>query len=149
MANGQLYLIDGLKHMSQIHRSQFDERRRTEWKIVFTILAFYIGIIVARINGVKLPNIWLVFVVWIFLIVLAYITIRYLQKIHESNHTNKMIARKAEDAIVKILNGEKPILNILPNKNQNEWKDWQKWSWYWQSTMISFIAIFSAIIISF
>lgn len=163
MSNQYLCLIDGLKHISQVHRSQFDERRKTEWKIVFTVLAFYFGIITAKItNSIDTSQNKLGVTIVIFFI--AFITIFYLRRIHIANHTNKIIAQKAEDAIVKCLKNNPPNLNIFPKKNEKsfitkiinaifnifkekkEWEKWKKWSWYWQCGLLISIAICSAFI---
>ncbi len=42
---------DVLQFLAQIHRSQFDERRKHEWKVVFTILTFYVLVAAASIKG--------------------------------------------------------------------------------------------------
>ena len=152
MCNDNFKLIEGLKHISKTHRSQFDERRKTEWKIVFTILAFYIGIIAAKITDkieIEKNYLELIIAIWLFFLVIAIITILYLRRIHKANHTNKLIAKKAEDAIVAILQNNVPNLDILPNLDLKEWKKWKKWSWFWQFLMIISIALCSAIFLQF
>lgn len=43
--------LDGLKHISQVQRAQFDERRKYEWKIVLTTLSFYTLTVSAKLGS--------------------------------------------------------------------------------------------------
>jgi hypothetical protein len=167
-----------LERLSSIHREQFNERRKIESKLVFTILAFYLGIISTRltqeiIGKTILDNNELNLLFGIFSVI-TFVAICYLASIHKANHKNKLIAEKAEKAIVQMLAGKDPDLNIFPPPNicmfeiikkglnliltgdvkkifiyvliKDEWRRWRKWSWAWQTTFMVGMAISAALI---
>jgi hypothetical protein len=108
--------IDGLKFISQVRRSEFNERRVYELKIVFTSLTFYVLCVAAKYNGgVKLPNDYLFkFVVLALFLLLARIISAFLCDIHIANYKNKTFAQYAENDINKMLN-----LNIFERGNRD------------------------------
>ena len=120
--------IDGLLQLAKIHRGLFDERRRTEWKLVFAILAFYLGLITTKITSrlggnsadVGIP----IYLIGAIFLLIATGGILYLKEIHKANHKNKSFAKNAEDAVVSIIKGNTPNLEIFTYAGKNIWKDW-------------------------
>lgn len=175
-------LVDRLENISNVHRSLFNERRNIEWKIVFTILAFYFGIITAKltqkITKQILINDFQFDVLIVLFMLIAIVTAFYLRDIHKANYKNKLIAQKAENAIIKILQNEEYDLKIFPPKMErrrnyvliinkiiqfirrerreipdnilimNEWECWTKWSWLWQCVILIGISIGSALLLT-
>jgi len=142
--------INGLLQLAKIHREQFDERRRTEWKLVYVILAFYIGLITtkitAQIGGNNADIGMLKYLLGTILIVLAIGGIWYLKEIHKANHKNKSFAKNAENAVRNLIRGVPPNLDIFTYVEKKIWEDW---SFEGQVTLLMVLAIGSAIIIAY
>lgn len=149
--------LDGLKHISKIHRSQFDERRKTEWKLVFAIIAFYFGIITTNISNNFLTdntnpviNHSLQTTIFYVFFIITLLSILYLLFIHKANFINKSIAEDAEENIEIIINGGKEINFKMPEKEKSFFekilnlKYGCNWSWFFQSAIL-----FSLCIITF
>lgn len=151
--------LECLKFISQVHRSQFDERRRHEWKIVFTLLTFYV-FIVATIYGRRdpLPSDDLKLAVWIIFPVLAVLTTIFLAKVHMANGKNKTFAEKAENAIEELLKGDEPkSLALFCLKDSKNWVSWRglfksgkqgRWGWVGQVVMLFAFSIFLAVLLT-
>lgn len=155
--------LESLKFISQTHRALFDERRKIEWKIIFTYLSFYIGIITARYSG-KLDetfkalheNIYFEIVIAIAFLFITIITIVYLGFIHIANNKNKYFAENAENTIVKIIanqSNDGAILNIF-SPSTTHWISWKgvftkmkkgEWSWICQCNLLLAIVIASLV----
>ena len=123
-------ILAGLKHLSSIHRGQFDERRKYEWKVLLSTLSFYVLPAFAKFsNNIKLPE-GQIFksAIWIFFLFLAIAAINYLRKFHKANDENKSRAQKAEEAIAKLINFE------LDTESKTD--KMKQWSLLWQSTII-------------
>lgn len=119
----ELEKLEANKFISQVHRSQVDERRKYEWKIVFTSLTFYVLCVAAKYkDGVIFPNgSKFKLIVWLIFLLLAFFVSLFLFYLHTANNTNKKIAEKAENAIITDmllfrLNDNTPVTN---------------WSWPW------------------
>ncbi|MBZ9571754.1 hypothetical protein KJA15_00210 [Patescibacteria group bacterium] len=138
--------IDCLKHLSKIHRSQFDERRKIEWKLIFAILVFYFGIITAKItstNKVVITSPLKVLISSFFFIIAAF-AICYLTYFHLANHKNKFFAQNSGDAIRDLLKGKVPNFDIF----EFEWKDiLSNWSFKMQIALLFSMAFCSSAII--
>jgi len=159
MIDNASIILDGFKHISKIHRAQFDERRKIEWKLVFTILAFYFGIITAKItakkiNGTELTSIN-VDLIWLIFAIIAIVSIFYLLFIHKANNINKSIAENAEKAITAIIKNANKIDFNFPVKKKKfidkiieTFELGINWSWFFQSIFIVCMATGSAIIIT-
>ncbi|MCK4830221.1 hypothetical protein KA005_81640, partial [bacterium] len=89
--------LGSLRSLAQIHRGQFDERHRYEWKIIFTILSFYVlSAALSCKKGTALPTgTWFHWTVWISFITLAALSSVFLAFIHVANHKNISIAENA------------------------------------------------------
>lgn len=155
--------LEWLRYLSQIHRSQFDERRKYEWKAFLTLLTFYVLCAASKLSGkVPIPHSAVVtyFFFGVFVLV-AYVAMLYLADLHTANNDNKEIAENAEHAIMDILGGKSPKISrdaLLPTedeslppekKRQIFLKDLYKfqsrkrgvWGWRWQVIMICIFAI--------
>jgi len=152
--------LEYLKLISQTHRSQFDGRRGYEWKIVLTLLTFYVLSVTAKYkypNDIQLPPCWWV---WFIICLLTGITIIYLANVHMANNKNKTFAERAEGAIVEILKGEDPerLLDLLFSLSDEHCKYWVSWHgffkhickgyWFLQSLTLSIFAIVSAYLLT-
>lgn len=93
------------KFISQVHRSQFDERRKYELKIVFTSLTFYVLCVAAKYKeGGLFPNDFkFKLIIWVIFPLLAFFVSIFLFYLHSANKKNKMFAEKAENAIIQDL----------------------------------------------
>jgi hypothetical protein len=59
---------DILKSLADSHRSQFDQRRTIEWRIIFATLGFYRGTTAAVLaKDISLPITWYTFISYIAL----------------------------------------------------------------------------------
>ena len=148
-----------LKFISQVHRSQFNERRRYEWKIVFTSLSFYALCVAAVFGGkVTLPTSWqFKLVIWIMFLVLAVVIATFLASLHTANNMNKSFAENAENAIADILEGKDPTTLPLLSPPKNCRVSWGSlfkseirgiWAWRWQVVTLLFFAIASAMLLT-
>lgn len=97
--------LDSLKHISQIHRSQLDERRKYEWKIFLASISFYV-LTVAAIYKDKIElqgNYISLCVIYFVFLAQAIVTIFFLARVHWANYKNKSIAEKAEQEIATLI----------------------------------------------
>lgn len=128
---------DALQFLARIHRSQFDERRKHEWKVVFTILTFFVLVAAAGVKGEFQKPLLAGYVFYS----LAAISSLFLAFVHHANHLNKIIAQAAESGIQDILNGRSPTLNILPPKvGVFSWLCRSGWAWIWQTAVVFIFA---------
>ena len=131
--------LECLKFISQIHRSQFTERTRYEWKIVFTTLTFYVLSIVAVYSGqITLPSVEsgiLAFIVLRSIVLgmflgLATVIAIYLGYIHMGNNKNKTFAENAEHTIGNLLEDKMPqTLDMFLLEESKHWVSWDK---FWE-----------------
>jgi hypothetical protein len=142
--------LDCLKYISQIHRSQFDERRKIEFKILFSTLSFYILSVAAIYGGkVQLPSNWMfIFAIWVVLSGVAVITVIYLLSIHKACNMNKTFAENAEHAIDDLIQGNEPTtLPLFSTKNSQYWvgkgdfckKEAGRAAWIWETITVIFL----------
>jgi hypothetical protein len=148
---------DSLLQLAKIHRDQFDERRRTEWKLVFVVLAFYFSLITARITEkVDLTNIpqWEIALI---IFGIAFVACIYLAFIHNANHKNKSFAKNAENKVERLLGYTKNEIFAKDNtkkgfikklKNWSERHPWLNWSSASQWFLILLIAIGTFIVLT-
>jgi len=150
--------LEALKFISQVHRSQFNERRRYEWKIVFTSLTFYVLCVAATYGGwVSIPSNWeFKLGIWIMFLALAVAVATFLSSLHTANNMNKTFAQRAEDAIADMLDGkERETLSLFSNPNiRVSWDTLLKrniggmWAWRWQVLTLLVFAITSALFLT-
>ena len=147
--------IDGLKALSQTHREQSRERRKTEWRCVFTTISFFVlsGVAVLK-NQIHL-NGPLKFAFSVVFAALAIITAIFLAYLHMAGNKDKELAERAEDMLRSILDPSQyqktlPLLGF-----EKYWVSWQtfrrakggRWGYIWQTITICFFAVGSGIII--
>lgn len=145
--------LDGLKHISQTHRSQLDERRKYEWKIFLASASFYVLSVAAVYKDeIKLQGNYIgIFIIYFVFLVQAIVTVLFLGHIHIANNKNKILAENAEKEIA-VLIGHK-----LDAKTNNYWDSSNKFLsrkatgrgvFFCQAVMIFIFAITSAIVIT-
>ena len=145
--------LESFLFLAQIHRKQFDERRRYEWKIIFTLLSFYVlAALFTLQDKVNPPSAW---IVWLCFLILAIISSLFLAFLHAANFKNKEIAHRAEGAILDILNETGSKVNLfkehtlwLSCKLFDKLKNSNQWSWLWQTVIIFLFALMSALVIT-
>ncbi len=150
--------LDYLKFISQTHRSQFDERRKYEWRIVFTTLSFYVLCIATVYGGkVTLPSgLFFKVAVWVIFLALAILVSTFLSSLHTANNINKTFAERAENAIADVLNGKtiKQLFLFSPVEFKVSWRDLFNddisgiWAWRWQVIILLFFAVVSATLLT-
>ena len=111
-------ILECLKFISQTYRSQSTERGKYEWKIVFTLLTFYVLSVVAVYSGqIILPIIpeggffgvmGSRLIMWALFIILAVAVSFYLFYLHVCNYRDETIAGNAEEAIRDLLENKMP-----------------------------------------
>ncbi len=146
--------VEALKHLSQIHREQFQGRKRIEWRCFFTTISFFVFSAVAIYQGrINLDKCQL-FILFIVFICLAIITSKYLAHIHIANNKDKELAENAEDTIRCIVREEEDCLSNDLLRFKKYWTSWGtfcshegKWGWYWQVITICLFAVSSIFLI--
>lgn len=112
--------LEYLKFLSQTHRSVFDERRRYEWKIFFTVLSLYVLTVAAVYGGtITISKVLFIVLIWLIFIFLAVITAIFLGFIHMANSKNKIAAEKSENYIALIIEDKDPT-KILTNTDKTK-----------------------------
>jgi hypothetical protein len=133
--------IDGLKFLSETHRTLHDQRRKTETKVFFTTLSLYVLPVTAKFSSDKFPSLNCHrCIVWICGIALWGLSSGYLWKLHEANRVNKRFAQVSEDRIMEVLSLPKPSLGSKQDNSDRLRKVadylWQRPDWLWQSVII-------------
>lgn len=144
-------LIKVLIHLASSHREQFEQRRRYEWRIIFTALSFYVATAAAFLGGDLDLQGWRFLIVGVAYLLLAIFTCIYLAFIHMAHNMNKSIAEYAEDTLMELALGGQPqgvkkINDII--QTSRHWVSWRKlfigagvWSWAWQSVILLAVAL--------
>lgn len=103
--------LESFRFLAKMHRNQFDERRKYEWKIIFTILSFYVlSALFTLQDKVNPASAW---IIWLSFSILAVISIVFLAFLHAAKFKNREIAHRAEDAILEILNEKGSQVNLF------------------------------------
>lgn len=98
--------LKGLQYLSQTHRNEFNERRKCEYKVLLSLLTFFVLCAVSTLSDkIKIPNDSLLFIrfIWIIFSLTAIIFSKYLIDLHSANNINKKIAEISEGKIADIL----------------------------------------------
>jgi hypothetical protein len=133
--------IEILKHLSAIHRREFDQRRRNAWKVVTATLAFYVFAVTARLGGnvdIEYPP----GAVWMGALGFAALISVHLDRLHRANEANLAIAQAAEDELIAIA-GVEPLINAR-NAAMSRQSGSFNWSLWVQVTLIAAFAIAAA-----
>ena len=137
--------IEALKTIAEIHRNEFDRRRKYEWNVFFTTLGVFTSVVIAKFSKVyKWPkNISFNIGIPFFFFVLAVISSIYLVSVHRANKVNKGFAEAAENEIMSLLNvtGLKKVSMDIPACLK------VNWSLFWQIIVLFLLAIGCSIII--
>lgn len=148
-----------LRYLSELHRGQFNERRKYEWKSFITLLTFYVLCVATKYAGKSnFPDGPLFRTsVWVVFIGIAILTVLFLAKVNWVNNMNKGLAEHAEDFIREMLKGDSPELKLLFPTKAQKWISWKGtftihrksiWSWSWQSVMVIIFAVTGAMLLT-
>lgn len=148
-----------LRYLSEVHRDQFNERRKYEWKAFLTLLIFYVLCVATKYAGeTNLPDGQLFSTsVWVVFIGIAILTVLFLAKVNMVNNMNKGLAENAEDFIRDMLTGNSPELKVLFPTKAQKWISWTGtftihrkaiWSWSWQSVIVIIFAVTGAMLLT-
>ncbi len=135
--------IEILNTIATIHRQQFDERRRYEWRVLFSTLGIFAALLVEKITG-KLNNftecnIQIIFS--IISIVLITISSIYLCHIHRANSVNKGIAQVAENELMALSGVKEKFDKEISMKPKCK-----RWAIIWQIATIALFAFTTLLI---
>ncbi len=146
MTDRRSNILDGLKHISKIHRSQLDERRKYEWKIFLASISLYVLSVAAVYKGdVQLPNnCKFITIICIAFSIQAITTILFLAYVYGANKKNKTIAENSEMALADLIG--KGRLFIFINQDCGKKSDWL--IPFYQTTMIIIFAFTTYLLIN-
>lgn len=138
--------LDALKHISQIHRMQLDERRKYEWKIFLASISLYVLSVAAVYKGNVTIPINCIFISSIFIAFFfqAIITILFLAYVYGANKKNKTIAENAEMALADLIGKEGAF--IFSNQDCGKKSDWL--IPFYQAIMIIIFAFIAYLLIN-
>lgn len=138
-------LVELLQGISDTHRSQFNERRKYEWKVLVATFGIYAAVTAAKFTGgVILPTeTWFYLLAWFLSGSLATISSVYLSYIHRANKINQDFAHVAEDALMDLsgISEFETIRKSIPSFARKHW------SLIWQVLTIVLFAIVSTVLI--
>lgn len=99
--------IDCLKFLSQTYRLQINENRKYEWKMIFSLLSFYVVCSAASLGGkIFLPNnIIFKWTIYIIFFGLAFSMVSSLLKLELETIQSQINAEDVEKNIKFIVNG--------------------------------------------
>jgi uncharacterized membrane protein YbhN (UPF0104 family) len=157
--NIQCDIFEQAKFISQTQRGLHKQRQLYEFKVVFTILTFYVLATATVINQRASFTSSLVFdvLVWCFFLIITITSSIYLYELHKANRINIDIAENAERVIGFTLEREKwPIypdyLKKAEAEKEKREKDRKKMffgkNWVWQTIIMFIFAVSTAFIIT-
>ncbi len=128
---GRQLLDRRLQYISRLHRSEYENRRKFEWRTLTAALAAYVAASAGatRFAGHK-PGIYVVAVLGVGILIVAKMTNSYLSSIHERNIFNKKLAEAAERSLIEATNEQSVIDASKPSFKSHDW------SLAWQSRAI-------------
>ncbi|XOF33109.1 MAG: hypothetical protein ACL93V_13995 [Candidatus Electrothrix sp. YB6] len=144
--------LENLKFISSTHRSLHDQRRKIEFRVLFTTVTFYASVSGAVLTGkMTLPSsISFSVVVWFLFFTVAGISSAYLRRIHSANQRNMTIAVNAENAVAQIL-ATRGFPDLIPDAYQYRKRN-QSFSrrilpnWLWETSILIIFALTAALI---
>ncbi len=160
--------IAGLKFLAQIHRQQLDERRKYEWKVVFTSLTFCVLTAAAMLEGdvqLQLWSKWLPVLLIIAIFAVLCATIKFMASVNKANNKSKIFAEWAENYMASLVEGTSPPQDSpFPLDEQLDTKYWISgcplrkngawackngtWAWWWQvAVLVAFATVACGLII--
>jgi hypothetical protein len=133
---------DCLIELAKIHRDQFSDRRKVEWKVIFGSLTFFALLCAAKYNkDVNLPpKCFSPFLVLPVLFLFWLLVLGFLADLHKRNNLNKTFAKNAEDGVDQLLRGSSLSIKTVfePDK---EWKVSREWAFVYQVVFFTVVAI--------
>jgi len=143
MDNNSAKQLDSLKFLSHTHRSEFNERRKYEWKILFAVLTFY-ALTVAAIcrEDLKIMEVlrthpdlrWVLgLIVFAMFLLVAILSSLFIRGVHRANDLNKEIAKQTERKI-----DELGSLGIIP---ADTLRPLAKWAPFYQILILFLFAV--------
>ena len=117
-----------LQYISRLHRSEYENRRKFEWRTLTAALATYIavGAGATRLSDHK-PGFYVMAVLGVGIVIVAKMAISYLSSIHERNQFNKELAEAAERCLIDNTFEENVILASKPKFTSHAWSlAWQR-----------------------
>ncbi len=138
--------IEALQLLAKIQREQFLERRKIEYRVLFTTLTFFVSCVVAvyqlPIDISNWPCKWLI---WLAFILFAWVVWMYLYTLGIGNTKNTAFAETAENNIGKLLDCD--TLDKLSPFNAQP-KPIKMWLLLWQAVTLFLFAIGASLLIS-
>jgi len=138
--------FESLKFISETHRALHAKRQQYEWRIIFTVLSFYV-LSVAAVYSKEATNPdfqWFKSIVWGVFITLSIISSIFLWYVHNANAKNKSYAEEAEKKLVEYMNTKKEVILEFSNTNVRI----AMWAFIWQTSTLLLVAIASSTFIT-
>ena len=146
---------DIAKFISETHRGLHRQRQPYEFKVVFTVLSFYVlstaTVLSEKLNPQALQS--LSIFIWIFFMGVAGMATIYLYRLHAANRTNICMAENAERILItQIENEDNPQIYVKPSHRNYNRKSpdpmTYEANWLCQSALIFIFALATAFIIT-
>ena len=118
--------IEYCKFMSQTQRTQFENRKKHEWKLFFSLIILFALTIInkATNNPIKIDmvksNVSIIYKV------ITICSIFYFIFIHRANNINKIIAENSENIVPKLFNNDSIKIQLLPKKKKKNKNKYEK-----------------------
>jgi len=157
MALSPSEIIDGLKHLSQTHRTQHAARRSNEWKVFLSTVTL---IVLTVAFATKEKNVFVDDRLWIgiFIVIIGVSSVVYLFFIHNANNRDKEFAERAENQIMALLDGSSSEIKSIyaddPKKYSHSFASLYEgefkglWSFLFQALIIGSISAVALLVIS-
>lgn len=139
--------VQSLMHLSEIHRNAHNERRRFEYRVLFTTLSLYVLTAAAKVQGVfpskRVSRIE--FAIWFLFLGLSVIAGFFLGRLHRANRINLDIGEAAEAELTALFDLEQ--LN-QSRADAEDKRPWEHSALAWQAATLLITAIGSAYIVT-
>ena len=101
---------DFCKFISETNRNAFENRKRHEWRLLISVLTFYVLAIALKLQGqIRVPEGWVSLAVPVAFVAAALLFVVFLFFTHAANTRNKDIAHRAEHFYLALCNGNDPF----------------------------------------
>ena len=112
--------IEYCKFMSQTQRTLFENRKKHEWKLFFSLIILFSLTIINKSTNHPIKLDMLKSNALIIYWVITICSIFYFIFIHRANNINKKIAENSENIVLKLFNNDNIEIKLLPvKKNDN------------------------------
>ncbi len=138
--------VESLKFLSETHRALHAKRQQYEWRILFTILTFYVLSVAAVFSPkANIPDqLWFSITIWCVFILLSIISSSFLWCVHKANAKNKSYAEEAERKLIEIMNTNVEIIFEPPGSEARK----TRWAFAWQISTLFLVATAAATLIT-